>query len=72
MPGRIAVLLLAFFIVSVLAAWLLLSGQAATVEDAVAQIRRARPRIVLKAEQLAVLAQVAGQPQLSREVSHVG
>lgn len=57
---------------TVLAAWLLLSGQAATVEDAVAQIRRARPRIVLKAEQLAVLAQVAGQPQLSREVSHVG
>lgn len=57
---------------TLVAAWLLISGRAATLEDALAQIRRARPQVVLKAEQLAVLAQIAGQPNLSQEVSHVG
>ncbi|WEJ75086.1 phosphatase PAP2/dual specificity phosphatase family protein [Pseudomonas sp. PSE14] len=57
---------------TVVAAWLLISGRAATLEDAVAQLRRARPQVVLKAEQLAVLAQIAGQPHLPQEVSHVG
>ncbi|WP_371234593.1 phosphatase PAP2/dual specificity phosphatase family protein [Pseudomonas sp. QE6] len=57
---------------TVVAAWLLISGRAATVDDAVAQLRRARPQVVLKAEQLAVLAQIAGQPHEPQEVSHVG
>ena len=57
---------------TVVAAWLLISGRAATLEDAVAQLRRARPQVVLKAEQLAVLAQIAGQPHVPQEVSHVG
>lgn len=56
---------------TLVAAWLLISGHVASVEDAVAQIRRARPQVVLKAEQLAVLAQIVGQPHASREMSHV-
>jgi protein-tyrosine phosphatase/membrane-associated phospholipid phosphatase len=57
---------------TVLAAWLLLSGRTSNVESTVQLIRQARPRIVLKADQLAVLAQIAGQPNVSQEVSHVG
>lgn len=57
---------------TLVAAWLLICGRAATLEEALAQVRLARPHVVLKAEQLAVLAQVAGQPNLSQEVSHVG
>lgn len=57
---------------TLVAAWLLIAGHAATVEDALAQIRRARPQVVLKAEHLAVLAQIAGQPHIPEEVSHVG
>ena len=57
---------------TLVAAWLLSTGHAATVEDALAQIRRARPQVVLKAEHLAVLAQIAGQPHIPEEVSHVG
>ncbi|MDN6855069.1 phosphatase PAP2/dual specificity phosphatase family protein [Pseudomonas sp. CAN2814] len=57
---------------TLLAAWLLLSGRAASVEAAVALIRQARPQIVLGTEQLNVLAQLAGQPQLPKELHHAG
>ncbi|MCJ1887595.1 phosphatase PAP2/dual specificity phosphatase family protein [Pseudomonas sp. LA21] len=57
---------------TLVAAWLLVSGHARSVEEAVAQLQRARPQVVLKAEQRAVLAQIAGQPSLSQEVIHVG
>ncbi|MBB4862056.1 protein-tyrosine phosphatase/membrane-associated phospholipid phosphatase [Pseudomonas nitritireducens] len=57
---------------TLVAAWLLISGRSATVEEALALIRQARPQVVLKAEQRAVLAQIAGQPHLPEEVSHAG
>ncbi|WP_207885812.1 phosphatase PAP2/dual specificity phosphatase family protein [Pseudomonas sp. 30_B] len=57
---------------TLVAAWLLVSGHARSVEEAVVQLRRARPQVVLKVEQRAVLAQIAGQPSLSQEVIHVG
>jgi protein-tyrosine phosphatase len=57
---------------TLLAAWLLLSGRATSVEAAVALIRQARPQIVLGAEQLNVLVQLTGQPQLPEELRHAG
>ncbi|MDF3933206.1 phosphatase PAP2/dual specificity phosphatase family protein [Pseudomonas citronellolis] len=57
---------------TVVAAWLLLSGRAVSVEDAVAILRRARPRIVLRAAQLMVLAELVGELRTGLEVRHAG
>lgn len=57
---------------TVVCAWLIISGRARTPEGAVALVREARPEVVLKAGQLAVLAQLAGQQPASAEVRDVG
>jgi protein-tyrosine phosphatase/membrane-associated phospholipid phosphatase len=44
-----------------IAAWLLASGRAASPADAVEQVRRARPAVVLSSDHLAVLEQFAGR-----------
>jgi protein-tyrosine phosphatase/membrane-associated phospholipid phosphatase len=44
---------------SAVAAWMLITGRASSVEDAVARVRKVRPRIVLGADALQAIAQAA-------------
>jgi protein-tyrosine phosphatase len=44
------------------ATWLLASGRATTLDDAVAQIRRVRPRIVLDADARVAIAAAGHAP----------
>ncbi|SDJ10295.1 Dual specificity phosphatase, catalytic domain [Pseudomonas delhiensis] len=55
---------------TVVAAWLLLSGRAASPEAALALLRQARPQVVLKAAQLASLAELAGGRRSALEIGH--
>jgi len=45
------------------ATWLVVTGRAATTEDAVARLRAARPRIVLDGAALAAIGSAAGAPR---------
>ena len=44
---------------SAVAAWMLITGRAASTEDAVARVRKVRPRIVLGADALKAIEQAA-------------